>query len=126
MTHGELKLNVGAEHRIRLSDAELTFIIDILTESKKGYIDVMALSGRTKETKRIECRYKRKVKALAGLIRKFESVRHGGKAQLREMDRFCLVLTNDTEQEIREASTPQYPAGPTLGSQHAPQHQKPT
>jgi hypothetical protein len=87
-----------SEHRVRLSDAELTFFINCLKEIEKNTIET-----HKADPKNGAVLYNIKLAATRGMIRKLESVRECGKRQLRDFEYFALVGFNNsvasTEQE---------------------------
>jgi hypothetical protein len=75
------------EHRVRLADSEILFLTQRLKECEKPNND----------------RYKKL--ALYGFIRKLESVRHGGKAQLRDLEAYAVYMTNLLEERANKTES---------------------
>jgi hypothetical protein len=89
-----------SEHRMRLDDSELTFLINSLKELAKSHKEVLAMLPKINEDEKqsdLICFYNRKIAALTGMTRRLESVRENGKRQLRVFERMALIAVINQE-----------------------------
>jgi hypothetical protein len=110
------------EHRLRLDDYELLFMIECLKEMSKSRKLILGYPSVRDKKKYgdLIIEYRRQIAALDGMARKLESALTGGKKQLREFERYAVFLVVDKKELAKEAQEiPQYPAGRPIGSQHS-------
>lgn len=94
----------STEHRMRLSTYEITFVINCLKELENSHREILAMSQeniKDEKQKALTCFYNQKITALNGLIRRYESIREGGKRQLRDIEKIAVRLVVNQQEQKR-------------------------